>query len=172
MNNTFQLNKVYTNTAFCNVRAERVKQLMGFHTELYKDHPQDCPWPLSREEYGKYIDEWYPKILNYIVPIKRTRCFVICKTVYDFTEKKKIRLDENGVEYVVIEGTKIYATDLDSRDMVTMNITHTRIERERGNHRQYIDRLSHLEEYGYVYLDNTTKVESISELKKAYNRHD
>lgn len=169
MNSIFEINKVYSNSSFCRVVAERMKSSLRFWIELYKGKEDVCPWPLARKEYEKHIDKWYDKMHNFIVPVKRTRCFLTVETIYGFTETKKIRKDENGDEYILVEDVKVSASDLSEDSIDTWDKILDKERSERCYEIRYIGKLAHLEEYGYVYRDNLTKVESIEELNEAYN---
>lgn len=172
MNNIFEINKVYTNSALCKITADRMKSNLSFWIDLYTGKEVECPWPLARKYYEKHINKWYNKMLNCIFPVKRTRCFLTYKTIYGYTDMKKIRKDENGNEYILIEDVKISASDLSKDSVDTWNTMLDKQKCERGYEIRYIKKLAHLEEYSYVYLDNLTKVESIKVLNKAYNWKD
>ena len=170
MNNIFELNKVYTNKSLSLVIANRMKNSLRFWVDLHEGKEESCPWPKARQEYMKHIEKWYDKMVNYIVPVKRTRCFLTYETIYGHVETKKIRKDENGNEYILAEeDTKVSANDLSKAHK---DEWHLDLEEAKAQHCyeiRYIGMLAHLEEYGYVYRDNLTKVESIDELNKAYN---
>ena len=169
MNSIFEINKVYSNSALCHVVADRMKSSLLFWVELYNGKEDECPYPLARKEYEKHINKWYDKMHNFIVPVKRTRCFLTYDTIYGYTDMKKIRKDENGNEYILVEGVKVSASDLSEDSVYTWNAMLDAQKCERCYEIRYIGKLAHLEEYGYVYRDNLTKVESIDELNKAYN---
>ena len=174
MNSIFELNKVYSNKSLSLVIANRMKDSLRFWVDLHEGKEENCPWPLARQEYVKHIDKWYDKMANYIVPVKRTRCFLTYETIWGFTETKKIRKDENGDEYILFgeDEVKVSASDLSRKHKDEWHLDLEEVKAQRGIEIRYIGKLAHLEEYGYVYQDNMTKVESIDELNRIYNRVD
>ncbi len=168
MSNTFQLNKVYSNENFRQLRGMRVRDSLNFYINLYKDHPEDCPWPKAREEYRKHIKGWENNMVNYIIPVKRTKCFLIFSTIYGGTNKKKIRIAADGNEYIIIDNVAIYADNLMKYTPDEAKYISDNEKAVRGHHMRYTEKLMHLEEYGYVYLSNLKRVESIEELNAAF----
>lgn len=170
MNNIFKINSVYSNDSFRQLRGIKLAQHLNFYVTLYEDHPQDSPFPKAQREHQRHIDEWKDNMTNYIIPVKHTKCFLTYLTVYGFTDRKKVRVDENGNEYVIIDDIIISANDITGETPDEAKSKKGNEDMRRGHDMRYIDKLMHLEEYGYTYLSNLERVESIEELNKAFGK--
>lgn len=169
MNSLFEINKVYSNTSFCQLRGKHLSDSINFYVKLYETHPEDCPWPIARREYQKHIDEWKDNMVNYIIPIKRTKNFLEFEDTHCREYKKKIRVDENGDEYILQDNIKIFAGDIMAESPAEIKTKKAQEDLKRGTQLVYITKLAHLEEYGYTYLPGE-RVESIDELNKAFGK--
>lgn len=165
----FQIYKVYVNNDFCLIASERMRNSLLFWIDCYKDNPETCPWPKAQKEYAMHIERWYGKMLNYIVPVKRTQCFLVYKTGEGITWTKKIRKDAEGNEYIIVEGIKLSAHDISDESEENWRIKFCRQQHQRQYELRFTEKLAHLEEYGYVYRDNFEKVVRIEDLEAAYN---
>lgn len=170
MSGIFQINKVYVNNDFCLLASKRMQSSLLFWTNCYKANPETCPWPKARKEYAMHIERWYGKMLNYIVPVRRTQCFLVYKTGEGVTWTKKIRKDTEGNEYIIVEGIKLSACDISDESKENWCTKFSRQQQQRRYELRFIEKLAHLEEYGYVYRDNLEKVVRIEDLEAAYNR--
>ena len=166
-NTSFQIGTIYSNIDICALRGENFRNHMSFYIDLYKGHPEDCPWPKSQALYKKLIEKYEHGMIDYIVPFKRTNCYLTFKSAYGYITKKKIRIDEDGNEYIMYEGRKVSASDYTPDTIKEMR---SRLEQQRMYDTRYIKALEHLEEYGYVYLSNLDKVESIEALDEVYDK--
>lgn len=169
MNCIFQINKVYFNNDFCLIASKRMRSSLRFWTDLHKDNPEACPWPKARKEYAMHIERWYGKMVNYIVPIKRTRCFLVYKTSDGITWAKKVRKDAEGNEYIIVEDIKLSACDISDESEENWRIKLNKQQQQRRYELHFIKKLAHLEEFGYVYRDNLDKVVRIEDLEAVYN---
>lgn len=167
MGTTFQLNKVYSNTELNKLSSKSYKRHITFYLELYKDTPKNCPWPKAQELYAKHIEFWKDKMIDYIIPVKKTRCYLIFKTIYGQIGKKKIYLDENQVEYINFNSVKVSTKDIKPDTLVSEEEAN---DNARCQDKRFIEKVQHLEEYGYVYLSNLERIDSMPALEKAFNR--
>lgn len=166
-NNSFQIGTIYSNIDICAVRGENFRRYMSFYVELYKDHPEDCPWPKAQALYKKLIEKYEKGMIDYFIPFKRTKCFITFKSAYGYISKKKIYKDEDGIEYILYENKRVGADEYASE---TLRQVRANLEQQRQYDTRYIKYLSHLEEYGYVYLSNLDKVTSIEALNEVYDK--
>ena len=167
MNNTFQINIVYSNLPLCDKRGKTFKHYMSFNTELYKNNPECCPWPKAKKLYENLIKKYEKGMIDYFVPFKRTNHYIFIKSAAGYIEKKKIKVDENGIEYIKFEGVEVFADDCvnDKLKEIRKNT-----EMQRQYDQRYIGYLRHLEEHGYVYLSNLEKITSIDALNEVYDK--
>ena len=172
MNNTFQINKVYSNSELRCYRGSHVESGNKFYRDLYKDRPQDCPWPKAMKLYAEHIER-YKECENYIIPIKRTKCYVTFENGFRYTQKCRIRIDENNNEFIKVDDIIVSVNDIQDSDSLTAR-EENRIEtEERRLNLEYIKALEHLEEYGYVYrrhFNMEIRVTTIEELNQIYGK--
>jgi hypothetical protein len=166
MSNTFQINKVYSNKKFNQKCGERFTNGSAFRVSLYKENPERCPWPTGRKLSYEQIEK-YSSIFSYFVPVRRTKCYLyILERDFTHPSKFKIRQDNDGNECVIIDDITLFASDLVDMTMDEASCLYKSVKKNCVEMSRFIERLCHLEEYGYVYIDNETKVTTIDELRQ------
>ena len=167
MNNTFQINAVYTNRELQLQRASYATNSARFYSSLYKDDVNRCPWPISHKMFREQLVNHH-LVFDYFVPIKRTKHFLTIQRP-NYTQRVKIRLDYNGNEFIEFEGITFYPALCEMQ--ITPEMAKMKYDEERSNiakEVRLINKIMHIEDYGYVYANNGTKVTSIEELMKLY----
>lgn len=183
MNNTFQLNKVYSNAAFYAAEANIALFLARFQLSLYKDEPERCPWPKARKYAQEIINE-VKEVFTYFVPVRRTKHYLCFAKNGENKVRYKIRKDSEGNEFVLIDGMSLNATDLLNITTNEAKETYDNIFNELGNKMQFLEKLIEIEEYNYTYilvpsyssdgtlLSNCTRIATEKELRDFYLLND
>lgn len=170
MSATFQPGSVYSNEKLVAVRSKSIVDHFSFYINLYKGKEEQCPWPKARQLYINHVDNWKNNIINYIIVIRRTKRYLIIETFYGFQEKKLIRYDKNLTEYIILDNVIISANDIMNYDATTAIIKKENEYSARNRGVRFIEKVMHLEEYGYVYLSNLERIDSMEKLCKTFNK--
>ena len=107
-------------------------------------------------------------VFDYFVPIKRTKHFLTIQRP-NYTQRVKIRVDHLGNEFIEFEGITFYPALCEKQ--ISPETAKMKYDEERINiakEVKLINQIMHIEDYGYVYVTNDTKVTSIEELMKLY----
>lgn len=167
MNNTFQINTVYTNGELQLQCASYANNSARFYGGLYKDDASRCPWPISLKMFREQLVKHH-LVFDYFVPIKRTKYFLTIQRP-NYTQRVKIRVDHLGNEFIEFEGITFYPALCEMQ--ISPEMAKMKYDEERSNiakETKLINQIMHIEDYGYVYVTNDTKVTSIEELMKLY----
>lgn len=167
MNNTFQINTVYTNGELQLQRAFYATNSARFYSNLYKDNVDCCSWPISLKMFREQLEK-YKTVFDYFVPIKRTKYFLTIQRP-NYTQRVKIRVDHLGNEFIEFEGITFYPALCEMQ--ISLETAKIKYDEERANiakEVRLIGKIMHIEEYGHVYVANGIKVTSIEELMKLY----
>ena len=167
MNNTFRINTVYTNGELQLQRASYATNSARFYGGLYKDDASRCPWPISLKMFREQLVKHH-LVFDYFVPIKRTKHFLTIQRP-NYTQRVKIRVDHLGNEFIEFEGITFYPALCEMQ--ISPETAKMKYDKERINiakEVKLINKIMHIEDYGYVYVANGTKVTSIEELMKLY----
>ena len=183
MNNIFQLNKVYSNTAFYAEAAHRCLYFPHFTINLHKEAPERCPCPKSRAYCQKLIDETH-EVFNYFVPVHRTKNFIWFAQNGRNQFRRKIRKDSEGNEFVLMSKNALHASEMLKMTMEEANEQYLTSFNKLLNKLQFARKLEEVEEYGYTYipkslygndgtlLSNSTRVTTEEELREFYLLND
>jgi hypothetical protein len=165
MNNTFKLNHVYSNSAFYAGVVKLAVNLAHFNCSLYKKNPENCPWPKTREYSRRMLNET-KEVFTYFEVIKRTRCYITVAVNDSYKLKCKIRIDDEGNEFIIIDNTVLHASDMLklTSDEAKQCLNESRTKYQEMN--VFLRKLSEIEEYGYAYTSIAHKVTTEKELRE------
>lgn len=177
MNNTFKLNHVYSNSAFYAAAAKTAVNLAHFNCSLYKNNPENCPWPKTREYSRQMLNET-KEVFTYFEVVKRTRCYITVAVNDSYKYTCKIRTDDEGNEFIIADNTVLHAFDMLNltNDEAKQRFNESRIKYQKMN--EFLRDLGDIEESGYTYiakkkyaadgtcLSNATKIETEEELRE------
>lgn len=179
MNNTFQLNKVYSNSAFYAEAAHDYLYFPRFTINLHKEVPERCPWPKSRAYCQRLIDET-KEVFVYFVPVRRTKNFIWFTQNGRNPFRRKIRKDSEGNEFVWMNKTALHASEMLKMTMEEANEQYLTLFNKLANKLEFARKFGEVEEYGYTYiskpsygndgtlLSNSTRVTTEEELREFY----
>lgn len=152
MNNTFQIDKVYSNTAFYANKVQYPLNLARFNVSLYIENLERCPWPKTRAYSQRMIDET-KEVFTYFVVIRRTKSFIYLLEDGKLELRKKIRKDDEGNEFVIIDNIALHASDLLNLRPGEAKINVENIKAQFATMNVFLRKLEEIEEYGYTYLN-------------------
>lgn len=183
MNNTFQLNKVYSNAAFYAEAAHYMLKSARFIVNLYNNSADKCSCPKAYEYACKLISET-KELFTYFVPVHRTRCFLKILVNNSYYYRVKIRKDDEGNEFVILGNTLLCASDLLKYTPAEANAIYLENINNLKTKNYFIRKLSEIEDVGYTYiakkkyavdgtcLSNATKIETEEELRDYFSLND
>lgn len=152
MNNTFQLNKVYSNTAFYANNVQYPLNLARFNVNLYRENLERCPWPKTRAYSQRMIDET-KEVFTYFTVIRRTKSFIYLLHDGKIELRKKLRKDNEGNEFVIIDDIVLHANDLLNLTSEEAKITVENTKSVFAAMNIFLRNLGEIEEYGYTYIN-------------------
>lgn len=183
MNNTFQINKVYSNAAFYAEAAHDYLCGPRFDITCYADNLERCPWPKSYAYSQKLINETKEAFV-YFVPVRRTKNYIWFNLNGKNPFRRKIRKDSEGNEFVLMDKTALHANEMLSMTMEEANEQYHNMLNELANKVEFARKLAEVEEYNYTYiakpsygndgtlLSNATRVTTEAELREFYMLND
>lgn len=183
MNDTFQINKVYSNAAFYAEAAHDYLSIPHFDVSCYEDSPERCPWPKSRTYSQKLINET-KEVFVYFVPVRRTKNFIWFNQNGKNPFRRKIRKDSEGNEFVLMDDTALHANEILRMTAEEANEQYLTALNEFTNKVEFARKLAEVEEYNYTYiakpsygndgtcLSNATRVATEAELREFYLLND
>ncbi len=166
----FHLNTSYSNEYFREKIWMDLCQYNNFILNLHNAHPEYCPYPYTLQLHKEFKKNWKDKLFNYFAVLKRTKHYLTISFSYNPLARcrRKIYTTSAGREYVKLDGIAVSAEDYiaSSVDLEDEKYSHTR--REMSRNITYIHQMEHLEQFGYVYMDNETRITSMEELQSYY----
>lgn len=183
MNDTFQINKVYSNPAFYAEAAYDYLHTPRFDVSCYADNPKRCPWPKSRAYCQKLIDETKEAFV-YFVPVRRTKNFIWFNQNGKNPFRRKIRKDSEGNEFVLMDNTALHANEILRLSTEKAEEQYITALNELANKIEFARKLAEVEKYNYTYiakpsygndgtlLSNATRVATEAELREFYLLND
>ena len=183
MNNTFQLNKVYSNAAFYAEAAHYMLNSARFIANLYNNSVDGCPCPKAYEYACRLISET-KELFTYFVPVHRTRCFLKILVNNSYYYRVKIRKDDEGNEFVILDNTALHASDLLKYTLAEADANYLDNINKLKTKNYFIRKMSEIEDIGYTYiakkryaddgtcLSDVTKIETEEELRDYLSLND
>lgn len=169
MNDTFQINTVYTNRELQLQHASHITNTARFYSGLYTDNVERCEWPVARKMFQEQLAK-HETVFDYFVPVKRTKNFLTIQR-HGYTKRVKIRIDYLGNEFIEFEDNTFYPALCKMK--ISPEMAKANYEREFADiakETKLINQIMHLEQFGYVYTANdiNSKVTSIEKLMELY----
>ena len=183
MNDTFQINKVYSNAAFYAEAAHDYLNSPRFYVSCYADNPERYPWPKSRAYSQKLIDETKEAFV-YFVPVRRTKNYIWFNQNGKNPFRRKIRKDSEGNEFVLMDNTALHASEMLRLSTEEAEEQYITALNELANRIEFARKLAEVEESNYTYiakpsygndgtcLSNATRVTTEAELREFYMLND
>lgn len=183
MNDTFQINKVYSNAAFYAEAAHDYLYGPRFDVTCYADNPERCPWPKSRAYSQQLINETKEAFV-YFIPVRRTKNFIWFNQNGKNPFRRKIRKDSEGNEFVLMDDTALHANEILRLSTEEASEQYITALNELANRIEFARKLAEVEQYGYTYiakpsygndgtcLSNATRVTTEAELREFYMLND
>ena len=167
----FRISTIYSNEHLCEKAWETECNYNTFILNLHKKHPENCPYPFALQLHKKYRENWRSKLFHYFVVLNRTKHYLTISFSYSplMRCRRKIHTDSLGMEYIKLDGIEVNAFNYVVSSVDLEEQKHFPIRREMARNLTYIRQMEHLEQYGYVYTDNNTRITSIDELQRHYN---
>lgn len=169
MNNTFKLNHIYSNSAFYAASVKIAVNLAHFNCSLYKKNLENCPWPKTREYSRRMLNET-KEVFTYFEVIKRTRCYITVEVDNRYMFKIKIRTDDEGNEFIIVDNIVLHASDMLNltSDEAKQLVNESRAKYQEMN--VFLRKLGDIEEDGYTYIsipnNETLRVTTEEELRE------
>ena len=166
----FRINAIYSNEHLCEKAWETACNYNNFILNLHKKHPEHCPYPYALQLHKEFKKTWKDKLFHYFVVVKRTKHYLTISFSYSplIRRRHKIYTDPLGMEYIKLDGIEVNAFNYVVSSVDLEEQKYFPIKREMVRNLTYIRQMEHLEQYGYVYMDNATRITAIDDLQRHY----
>ena len=166
----FHVNTGYSNKHLRDKAWIESCEYSNFILHLYNKHPENCPYPYALQLHKEFKQNWKDKLFHYFVVLKRTKYYLTISFSYSplVRCRRKIYTDSLGIEYIKLGDIIITAMDYLASPVDIEDEKYSPLKQQMARNITYIRQMEHLEQYGYVYMDNNTRITSIDELQSHY----